>query len=123
MAGSGSPRVAFLLAVACSLQTGAAQLLFKGGMERVQGHGWGDPLGVFWLLAAYGLLGLALMVFVAALRGAALTAVYPVLAARYVWVVAVSPLLFPSESFTSLKIAGAVLAAVGIGLVARTGMR
>ncbi|MBI4462999.1 MAG: hypothetical protein HY653_08845 [Acidobacteria bacterium] len=112
---------ALLLAVLCSLLTGAAQMVFKGGLERLRHEGWADLSGLGLLGGAYALLGLSLVVFVVALRHGALSTLYPIVAARYVWVVAVSPFFFADESLNLYKVAGAMLAAVGVAVVARTG--
>jgi len=115
--------VSLLLALLCSLLTGAAQLVVKWGAECLRGHGWLDPSALLLVFLSYVLLGAALVVFLLALRGGALSTVYPVLAARYVWVVVLTPLLFTSESLNFYKLAGAVLVAGGVALVARAGAR
>ena len=112
-------RTALLLALACSLLTGAAQLLIKAAADRGRAAGWTDSSTLLWLLAAHILLGLGFLAFLLALRRGELSTVYPVLAARYVWVVAATPFLFSTESLTPLKLAGAALAALGVAIVAR----
>ena len=116
---SGTPGAALLLALACSLLTGAAQLVIKAAADRGRAAGWTDSETLLWLLAAHALLGLGFLAFLLALRRGELSTVYPVLAARYVWVVAATPFLFSTESLTPLKLAGAALAAVGVAIVAR----
>ncbi len=114
---------ALLLAAACSFLTGAAQLMIKWGVERLRNHGWANPSAFLSFFLAYSLLGLALLLLLLALRGGELSTIYPVLAARYVWVVALTPLLFSTESLNLYKIFGAGLAAVGVFLVAREALR
>jgi len=118
---SGTPGAALLLALACSLLTGAAQLLIKAAADRGRAAGWTDASTLGWLLAAHVLLGLGFLAFLLALRRGELSTVYPVLAARYVWVVAATPFLFATESVSPLKLAGAGLAALGVLIVTRAG--
>lgn len=115
--------VSLLLALACSLLVGAGQLFAKAGTERVRHLGWQDPTGLALFLVSYSFLGVALVVFLIALRGGALSVLYPVLAARYVWLVALAPFFFATESLNLYKLVGATLTAVGVMLVARQGAR
>ncbi|MEE8201116.1 MAG: hypothetical protein V3R29_08100 [Candidatus Acidoferrales bacterium] len=112
---------ALLLAVLCSLLTGTAQLLFKWGADRLRSYGWADSPALLSFLLAYFLLAIALVVLLQALRRGEMSTLYPVLAARYVWVVTLTPFLFSTESLNLLKIAGAGLAAVGVAIVAARG--
>lgn len=114
-------KVVLSLALACSLLTGAAQLALKWGVERSRSLGWTETSVLVALLVAYALLGVGLLVLLLALRAGAVSTVYPVLAARYVWVVGVAPLLFATESWNLYKITGAIVVAVGVAVVARTG--
>lgn len=114
-----TPGAALLLALACSLLTGAAQLVLKAAAGYGRALGWTDPSTLLALLAAHALLGLGFLAFLLALRAGELSTVYPLLAARYVWVVAATPLLFSSESVNSLKLAGAALATMGVVIIAR----
>jgi multidrug transporter EmrE-like cation transporter len=110
---------ALLLALACSLLTGAAQLVLKTAAGHGRALGWTHSSTLLDLLAAHALLGFGFLAFLLALRRGELSTIYPVLAARYVWVTAATPLLFSTESLTPTKLVGAVLAAVGVALVAR----
>lgn len=106
------------LAVACSLLTGAAHLLIKWSADRSRALGWTDPGVLLPLTAAYALMGIGLLVLLLALRTGALSMVYPVLSARYVWIVAVAPLLFSTESWNLPKLLGAAVVALGVLTVA-----
>jgi drug/metabolite transporter (DMT)-like permease len=114
---------AVLLAVVVSLLVGSGHLLVKAGAERLRLLGWTDPPGLLLLAGSYALLGLAFVLFVVALRQGELSTIYPILSARYLWVVAATPWLFASESVNLYKLAGAALAALGVVLVARAGTR
>jgi len=116
-----TPGRALLLALACSLLTGAAQLVIKAAADRGRLFGWLAPETLLALLAAHVLLGLGFLAFLLALRRGELSTIYPVLAARYVWVVAATPFFFSAELLNPLKMAGAALAALGVVLVARGG--
>lgn len=83
--------------------------------------GWQDLMALLLFFVSYLLLGVALVVFLLALRRGALSTLYPLLAARYIWVVALAPVFFATEQLNVFKIAGATLTAVGVALVARQG--
>lgn len=112
-----------LLALVCSLLTGVSQLLIKGAAEQAQLNSWWHSSTLLLIVLSYGLLGVAFVFYLLALRDGALSTIYPILAARYVWVVAIAPFFFASESLNTYKIAGAVLAALGVTIVATAGVR
>jgi multidrug transporter EmrE-like cation transporter len=118
-----TPATSVLLAILVSLLVGSGHLLVKGGAERLRLLGWSDPLGLLLVAGSYALLGLAFVLFVVALRTGELSTIYPILSARYIWVVALTPWLFASESVNLYKIAGVSLAALGVVIVARAGTR
>lgn len=109
------------LALACSWITGAAQLTTKWGADRVRQQGWSDPTALLAFAFAYAMLGVGFLLLLLALRGGELSTIYPVLAARYLWVVALTPILFSTETFDPYKLAGAGLAALGVWAVIREG--
>ncbi len=119
MQTSRKRRPAFLLAFICSLLTGSAQLTIKWAADRLQIQGWRDPELLLAFVVAYGMLGLALIVLLLALEERELSTIYPLLAARYVWVVTLTPIIFPTESLNAYKITGASLAAAGVWAVMR----
>ena len=137
-----APYAALLLALLCSLLVGGAQMALKWGTNRLRGEGrldaeqlWRTVLshlnaeglltlnGLTVIVLAHVLLGMGMFFYLLALRKAELTTIYPVLAARYVWVVALTPVFFPADSLSPLKIAGAALAALGVIVVVRGGIR
>lgn len=107
-----------LLALACSVLIGAAQWVIKWSADLSAKLGWLDPSVLARLALAYLLMGFGLLLLLLALRTGALSTVYPVVAARYIWLVALSPVLFSTESWNVYKIGGAILVAVGVSLVA-----
>lgn len=107
-----------LLALGCSVLIGGAQWLIKWSADLSARLGWLDSSVLARLGLAYLLMGFGLILLLLALRTGALSTVYPVIAARYVWLVALSPVLFSTESWNLYKIAGAVLVAIGVSLVA-----
>jgi drug/metabolite transporter (DMT)-like permease len=110
---------AVLLALSCSLLTGAAHLIVKAAADRSRAAGWTDLTVLAAMALACGLMGAGFVLLLLALRRGALSTVYSLLAARYIWVVGVTPLLFITESWNPLKLAGAAVVAVGVALVAR----
>ena len=143
-----APYAALLLALLCSLLIGGAQMALKWGTNLLRGPGegegeeafnpeqlWGTVVshlnaeglltlnGLTVIVIAHVLLAAGMFFYLLALREAELTTIYPVLAARYVWVVALTPVFFPADSLSVLKIAGAALAALGVTVVVRGGIR
>ncbi|MBI2956064.1 MAG: hypothetical protein HYY26_02005 [Acidobacteria bacterium] len=125
---------AILLGLACSLLTGVAQLGLKWSANRLRtlsGEDWqalaravlADHPALAGIVLSYGVFALGLLLFLLALRRGELITIYPMLAARYVWVVAVTPLLFPGEFLNLYKLLGAGLAALGVFAVARGGLK
>ena len=112
-------RVLFL-ALTCSVLIGGAHFLIKWSADLSARLGWLDSSVLARLALAYLLMGVGLVLLLLALRIGALSTVYPVVAARYVWLVALSPVLFSTESWNLYKITGAVLVAIGVSLVAGT---
>ena len=136
------PYGALLLALLCSILIGGAQMALKEGTNLLRGSGKLDVdqlrqavlsqlnpeslltlNGVTIIVIAHVLLGVGMFFYLLALRKAELTTIYPILAARYVWVVALTPVFFPADSLSALKIAGAALAALGVTVVVRGGIR
>ncbi len=115
--------IALLLALVCSVLTGAAQLTFKGSANLLRAGGLFDVRGWGLLAGSYLMLAVGLLFFLLALRRGELSTIYPLLAARYVWVVILAPVFFAADSVNLYKILGASLAAVGVVLVARGGVR
>lgn len=93
--------------------------MIKFGIERARQYDWTDPQALLLFLMAYCLLGIGLVLLLLALREGELSTIYPVLATRYIWVVAVTPLLFANETFNLFKLTGAAIAAVGVGIITR----
>lgn len=108
-----------LLALACSALIGSAHFLVKWSADLSARLGWMDKSVLAALALAYLLMGFGLLLLLLALRAGALSTVYPIIAARYIWMVALSPVQFSTESWNLYKISGAVLVAIGVSLVAR----
>lgn len=105
------------LVLLCSLLDGIAQLSLKWGASTVTGWHPQSLLSNPGLWAGYGLYGLSGLLFILALRRGELSVLYPFLGATYVWVVLCSPLLFPADSFSPVKLVGTGLIAVGVSLI------
>lgn len=114
---------ALLLALACSVLIGIAQFGLKWSANRLRTDGLFDPQVLALIFLSHLVLGAGLLVYLLALRHGELSTIYPVLAARYIWIVLLSAVFFPAEALNLYKIAGAGLAAVGVAVVARGGLR
>lgn len=110
-----------LLAVACSIVTGTSHLGLKWTADKLSAAGALSLRILTYMLVCYFLYGLGLLLYLLALRRGELSTIYPVLAARYIWVIGLSVLVFPADSLNAYKVSGALLAATGVILVARGG--
>jgi multidrug transporter EmrE-like cation transporter len=119
-----------LLVFCCTICGAAAQLLIKMGMTKVAGVS-GPALfttvsGLFSLLsnvplmAGMSLYGISTVLLVLALRGAELSLMYPVISLTYVWVTALSVLVF-HESVNPYKLLGVGVIVVGVGVLGSGG--
>ena len=124
---SNDPRAArklsLILIFGCTILLAAAQVMMKGG---AQGHRVDDPWQLAMailhsplLFAGYTLLGISTVVMVLALKYGELSIIYPVIALTYVWVTALSVVIY-GEAMNSWKIAGISSVMLGVGVLGRS---
>lgn len=121
-----------LLVLCCTVCGAAAQLLIKLGMMRVAGISGpalfttvSGVLSVLFnapLMAGMSLYGISTVLLVLALRGAELSLMYPVISLTYVWVTALSVVVF-HESVNVFKLLGVGIIVVGVGVLGSAGGR
>lgn len=106
-----------LLVFGASFLLSCAQLLLK----KASGSFALTFVGIFQieLILGIALLGITAVLFVIALRGGELTVLYPLMATSYVWVAIASPIIFPSDSLNTLKMAGIGSIIIGVYSIAR----
>lgn len=101
--------------------TGTSHLGLKWTADQVSAAGALSLRTATFILVFYALYAIGLLLYLMALRRGELSTVYPAMAARYLWVIALSVLLFPADSLNAYKVSGALLAAAGVVMVARGG--
>lgn len=129
-ARSGRQRTIVLMFL-CTLLGAAGQILIKtGAAASIVRAPWTTLAGVWanllamasspHLVGGYALYAIMTVLFVITLRDEELTVVYPIIALTYVWVAALSVLVF-GEQMNWPKIAGIVLIVGGVAVLGRSG--
>ena len=105
------------LTLLCSVFGALGQAFFKGASEKV---GLTDPMSWIanWkLLVGLSFYGLATVLFVFALKYGQLSALYPVIAMSYVWVLLIACFYF-QEKINVMNWVGVALIVLGVALTA-----
>ncbi len=108
------------LVFGCTVLGAAAQVLIKTGANVLTSTGPLAMLTNLPLLAGYALYGLSTILLVLALRHGELSILYPVISLTYVWVTALSVVIF-HESIHAFKILGVCMIVFGVGVLGRDG--
>jgi drug/metabolite transporter (DMT)-like permease len=115
-------RFSVFLVFLCTLLGAAAQILMKAGTQKAAHDGAIQLLVAIFhtplLFAGYALYGLSTLILVVALKYGELSILYPVIALTYVWVTALSVVIY-GESLNPLKIAGLATVVFGVALLGK----
>lgn len=119
-------RFSIFLVFVCTILGAAAQILMKTGTQAAQKDGALQLLIAIFhtptLFAGYALYGLSTLVLVVALKYGELSILYPVIALTYVWVTALSVLIY-GESVNPLKLMGLATVVFGVALLGKATRR
>lgn len=119
-------RFSIFLVFVCTILGAAAQILMKSGTQAAQKDGALQLLIAIFhtptLFAGYALYGLSTLVLVVALKYGELSILYPVIALTYVWVTALSVLIY-GESVNPLKLMGLATVVFGVALLGKATRR
>ena len=110
-------RRSVLLVCLCTVLGATAQILFKIGMQHFEPKLAALVTNVP-LIAGYVLYGLFTLLMVVALRDAELSILYPIISLSYVWVAALSYLLF-HDTLNPWKLAGIACIMAGVTVLGR----
>jgi len=111
-----------LLVFCCTILGAAAQVLMKTGANRMTHAGVFGMLTNLPLMAGYCLYGLSTVLLVLALKDGELSLLYPVIALTYVWVTALSFLIF-HDAINPFKLVGIALIVTGVAVLGKGGQR
>lgn len=110
----------------CTIFGAGAQILIKLGANTLVHASLADSLLAAAtnvpLLAGYGLYAISTMLLILALRNGELSILYPVIALTYVWVMALSVMIF-KESMNVFKAFGVALIVIGVAVLGRGGKK
>lgn len=113
-----SHRQCVALVFGCTVLGAAAQVLMKIGSAVLASPNLYAILTSVTLLAGYSLYGLSTALLVLALRDGQLSVLYPVVSLTYVWVTALSVMLF-KEPLNAFKILGVAAIMAGVTVLGR----
>jgi multidrug transporter EmrE-like cation transporter len=119
-------KVSIALVFACTVIGAAAQMLMKAGVQG-QPHdtAFAMLIAIFQtptLFAGFSLYGLSAALLVVALKYGELSILYPVIALTYVWVTALSLLVY-HETFNEMKLLGLAAVVLGVAVLGRSGKK
>lgn len=121
-----NPRRSILLVFVCTLLGAAAQILMKAGVQVHPADGFLALLiGIFTypkLFAGYALYGMSTGLLIIALKYGELSILYPVIALTYVWVTALSVLIY-DEVLNPFKLLGLATVVLGVAILGRGGRK
>ena len=110
------------LVFCCTLLGAAAQVLMKTGANHMAHPGVLGMIANMPLMGGYCLYGLSTLLLVLALKDGELSLLYPVIALTYVWVTALSFLIF-HDSINPWKLVGIALIVTGVAVLGKGGKR
>lgn len=111
-----------LIVLMCTLIGAASQILIKMGAGTLSRS---SPLAMLAsppLFAGYALYGVSTILLVVALKDAELSMLYPIIALTYVWVAALSVVIF-HEPLNFFKVAGIAIIVLGVGVLGKSGKK
>lgn len=113
---TGTSTKAILLMILCTIFTSLGQILWKFGVARIDFY---VPLTIINPPFIFGFVsyGLGAILMLLAFESGELSVLYPIVAASYIWVSLISPILFPIDHMNFLKWLGVTLILVSVSLL------
>jgi multidrug transporter EmrE-like cation transporter len=118
----GTRRRSVLLVFGCTILGAAAQILMKFGANTLTSPGLIGMATNIPLMTGYALYGMSAVLLVLALKDGELSLLYPVIAMTYVWVTALSFVIF-HERVTPYKLIGIAIIVAGVAVLGRGGKK
>ncbi len=116
---SEQARRAVLLVVFCTFLGSAAQILMKLGADHAKAHpGLAGIITNPLLIAGYGLYAVVTVLIVVAFKDGELSVLYPILSLSYLWVTALSFLVF-GDTVNADKLIGLAVIICGVAVLGR----
>lgn len=117
---AGAARRSVMLVFCCTILGAAAQILMKTGANQLAHPGIIGMATNIPLMAGYTLYGCSTLLLVLALRDGELSLLYPVIALTYVWVTALSFVIF-RDTINVFKLVGIAIIVAGVMVLGRAG--
>ncbi|MFH1290363.1 MAG: hypothetical protein ABIH92_03065 [Nanoarchaeota archaeon] len=114
-------RIAIFTVLIASVLAGIGQIAWKKSTESITFPDITTTLLNPYLLAGIIIYILATFLLMLSFKHGELSALYPLLATSYVWVVLISPIIFTSEQLTLPKILGVIIIFSGVSLIGLRG--
>lgn len=113
---TGTSKKAIILMIFCTIFTSLGQILWKFGVARID---FSIPLTIINLpfISGFVSYGLGALLMLMAFESGELSVLYPIVAASYIWVSLISPILFPIDSMNFLKWLGVTLILISVSLL------
>lgn len=111
-------RRSIALVCCCTILGAAAQIFMKWGANHLANPGLIGMATNMPLMVGYTLYGFSTVLLVLALKDGELSLLYPVIALTYVWVTALSFLIF-HDHVNAFKVAGIVIIVAGVVVLSR----
>jgi uncharacterized membrane protein len=110
-------KIAIISAILCTLLTATGQLLWKFGVQGIEGSGLLAYLNIYVILGFIS-YGIGAILLVVALKFWELSRIHPLLALGYVWVTLFAP-IFLHEIISTQRIIGVGVIIIGVILIGK----
>jgi multidrug transporter EmrE-like cation transporter len=108
---------AIALVMLCTVLTASSKFFLKVASNQEHTIALAELFRNYWIFVAYVCYGISLILLILALRRGQLSTLYPFLAFSYFWVSLLSPVFFPTDSYSSLKFIGVGIIVGGLALI------
>jgi len=111
------------LVVICSFLGTAAQILFKVSSDNsvASNHSLVENYLNVTFISGLVCYGLSFILLTLALRQDDVSTLYPFIGLTFIWVTLISPMVFPTDSYSALKFAGIISIVAGVSFIGSGG--
>ena len=107
---------AIYLMILCTIFTSLGQIFWKYGVVKIDPSHYFTFFNFPFMLGffSYGISGLFML---SAFKKGELSILYPIIATSYVWIALISPILFPTDSYTVWNIVGVGVILISVSML------